>query len=121
MISGYRRNNGLPAVSVDPELMKLAEAQAQAMASRDKLDHNVVRSFNERLKAQRLSRPDRGGEHRRRLPYAGGGFLRLAGFPAAPRQHAARGRNPHGHCRGLCAEIEIQGVLGAHLAAPAER
>ena len=51
MISGYRTNNGLTAVSIDPELMKLAEAQAQAMASRDKLDHNVIRSFNERLKA----------------------------------------------------------------------
>lgn len=51
MISGYRANNGLGAVSIDPQLMKLAEAQAQAMASRDKLDHNVVRSFNERLKA----------------------------------------------------------------------
>jgi uncharacterized protein YkwD len=52
MISGYRANNGLGTVSIDPELMKLAEAQAQAMASRDKLDHNAVRSFNERLKAQ---------------------------------------------------------------------
>jgi uncharacterized protein YkwD len=52
MISGYRANNGLTAVSVDPELMKLAEAQAQAMASRDKLDHNVVRAFDDRLKAQ---------------------------------------------------------------------
>jgi uncharacterized protein YkwD len=31
--------------------MKLAEAQAQAMASRDKLDHNVARAFNDRLKA----------------------------------------------------------------------
>jgi uncharacterized protein YkwD len=51
MISGYRTNNGLTTVSVDPELMKLAEAQAQAMASRDTLDHNVVRGFNERLKA----------------------------------------------------------------------
>ena len=51
MISGYRANNGLTPVSIDPELMKLAEAQAQAMASRDALDHNVVRSFNERLKA----------------------------------------------------------------------
>jgi uncharacterized protein YkwD len=50
MISGYRTNNGLTPVSVDPELMKLAEAQAQAMASRDKLDHNVIRGFNERLK-----------------------------------------------------------------------
>jgi uncharacterized protein YkwD len=49
MISGYRANNGLTAVTVDPELMKLAEAQAQAMASKDKLDHNVIRAFNERL------------------------------------------------------------------------
>ena len=52
MISGYRTNNGLTTVTVDPELMKLAEAQAQAMASRDKLDHNVARAFDARLKAQ---------------------------------------------------------------------
>ena len=52
MISGYRKNNGLAEVSVDPELMKLAEAQAQAMASRDKLGHDVIRSFSDRLKGQ---------------------------------------------------------------------
>ncbi|MET0633727.1 MAG: CAP domain-containing protein [Xanthobacteraceae bacterium] len=52
MISGYRSNNGLTPVTVDPELMKLADAQARAMASRDKLDHNVIRGFNERLRAQ---------------------------------------------------------------------
>src|SRR5262245_52624369 len=52
MISGYRTNNGLPAVTVDPELMKLADAQARAMASRDKLDHNVTRGFTERLRSQ---------------------------------------------------------------------
>lgn len=51
MISGYRRNNGLTEVAVDPELMKLAEAQARAMAARDKLDHNVVRGFPERIRA----------------------------------------------------------------------
>src|SRR5215813_14395605 len=45
MISGYRTNNGLSSVLVDPELMKLAQAQAQAMAARDKLDHNVLRDF----------------------------------------------------------------------------
>jgi uncharacterized protein YkwD len=50
MISGYRRNNGLSAVSVDPALMKLADAQARAMAGRDKLDHNVIRGFPERMK-----------------------------------------------------------------------
>src|SRR5581483_7080588 len=49
MISGYRSNNGLGAVSVDPQLMKLAEAQARAMASRDKLDHNGTRAFRDRL------------------------------------------------------------------------
>jgi len=52
MISGYRANNGLTPVDIDPELMKLAEAQATAMASRDKLDHNVTRTFSDRLKAQ---------------------------------------------------------------------
>jgi uncharacterized protein YkwD len=52
MISGYRANNGLPAVSVDPELMQMAQVQAQAMASRDKLDHNVIRGFNERMNGQ---------------------------------------------------------------------
>src|SRR3981081_3604709 len=51
MISGYRANNGLTAVVLDPELMKLAEVQARAMAGRDKLDHNVIRGFDQRLKA----------------------------------------------------------------------
>jgi hypothetical protein len=50
MISGYRANNGLPTVTVDPELMKLADAQARAMASHDKLDHNVIKGFTDRLK-----------------------------------------------------------------------
>src|SRR5438094_3044029 len=50
MISGYRANNGLSAVTIDSELMKLAEAQARAMAGRDRLDHNVIRAFPERLR-----------------------------------------------------------------------
>jgi uncharacterized protein YkwD len=50
MISGYRTNNGLIAVTIDSDLMKLADAQARAMASRDKLDHYVIRDFGERLK-----------------------------------------------------------------------
>lgn len=54
MISGYRRNNGLSAVTVDPELMKLAQAQAQAMATRDKLEHDVGRSFKDRIKGYRM-------------------------------------------------------------------
>jgi uncharacterized protein YkwD len=50
MISGYRKNNGLGAVAIDPALMRMAEEQARAMASRDKLDHNVGRDFNARIR-----------------------------------------------------------------------
>ena len=50
MISGYRKNNGLEAVIIDPQLMRLAEEQARAMAARDKLDHGVTRPFPERLR-----------------------------------------------------------------------
>ena len=49
MISGYRKNNGLGAVTVDPALMKLAAEQANAMASRDRLDHDVGRGFSQRI------------------------------------------------------------------------
>ena len=35
MISGYRGNNSLPAVTLDPVLMKLAQEQSEAMAKRD--------------------------------------------------------------------------------------
>lgn len=49
MISGYRKNNGLGAVTVNPLLMKLAAEHAQAMASRDRLDHDVGRSFSQRI------------------------------------------------------------------------
>jgi len=49
MISGYRSNNSLSAVRVDPQLMKLAQAQAQAMAARDKVD--AVRDVGSRLRS----------------------------------------------------------------------
>ncbi len=51
MISQYRQNNGLGAVTVDPELMKLAEQQSQAMASRNKMDHDVKAPLAQRLSA----------------------------------------------------------------------
>jgi uncharacterized protein YkwD len=53
MISGYRANNGLGGVSVDPDLMQLAQTQARAMAANDKLDHNVVRDFGSRIAVYR--------------------------------------------------------------------
>jgi uncharacterized protein YkwD len=51
MISGYRTNNGLSAVTLDPELTRMAQAQAEIMAKRDKLEHNVKTPFVTRLKA----------------------------------------------------------------------
>ena len=51
MISLYRQNNGLGTVAVDPDLMKLAEAQSQAMAGRNKLDHDVKAPLARRLSA----------------------------------------------------------------------
>jgi uncharacterized protein YkwD len=51
MISLYRQNNGLGTVAVDPELMKLAESQSQAMASQNKLDHDVKAPLARRLNA----------------------------------------------------------------------
>jgi uncharacterized protein YkwD len=49
MISQYRKNNGLGTLEVDPALMKLAEIQAQAMASANKLDHDVRAPLQKRL------------------------------------------------------------------------
>jgi uncharacterized protein YkwD len=49
MISGYRQNNGLNAVTLDPALTALAEQQARAMARRDKLDHTIDGTLQQRM------------------------------------------------------------------------
>ena len=49
MISQYRQNNGLGAVTVDPDLMTLAEAQSVVMAEKNKLDHDVRAPLAKRL------------------------------------------------------------------------
>jgi uncharacterized protein YkwD len=51
MISLYRKNNGVGAVVIDPELTRIAEAQSQAMANRNKLDHDVKAPLPKRLQA----------------------------------------------------------------------
>jgi uncharacterized protein YkwD len=71
MISGYRSNNGLPAVTLDPELTRLAEAQAALMAKRDKLDHNTGKPFVVRLKAS-------GYDAKRAAENIGAGYHTLA-------------------------------------------
>ncbi len=55
MISGYRKNNGLPEVTLDPDLTRMAQAQAEFMAKRDKLEHNIKTPFVARLKASGYS------------------------------------------------------------------
>jgi uncharacterized protein YkwD len=49
MISLYRQNNGLSSVVIDPELMRLAESQSQAMAAKNKMDHDVRAPLPKRL------------------------------------------------------------------------
>ncbi len=49
MISLYRSNHGLPVLAVDPNLMAEAQRQADAMASADKLSHEVRGSLTDRL------------------------------------------------------------------------
>src|SRR3569623_1404566 len=49
MISQYRQNNGLGTVIVDPDLMRLAESQSQAMAAANKMDHDVRAPLAKRL------------------------------------------------------------------------
>jgi uncharacterized protein YkwD len=51
MITGYRHNNGLGAVQVDPELMRLAYERASAMAAKDKLDKGTSPAFGKSLAA----------------------------------------------------------------------
>jgi uncharacterized protein YkwD len=50
MISGYRSNNGLGPLTVDPELMRMANEQTVAMAQHDKMDHDIGRPFQERVR-----------------------------------------------------------------------
>jgi len=50
MISGYRGNNGLNPLTIDPELMRMASEQARAMAAHDRMDHDIGRPFAERVK-----------------------------------------------------------------------
>jgi uncharacterized protein YkwD len=49
MISGFRANNGLGAVEVDPDLMRMAMDHARAMAAKDKIDRSAGREFTGRL------------------------------------------------------------------------
>jgi hypothetical protein len=49
MISNYRLQHGEGRVTLDSTLTAIAQRQATAMASRDKLDHDVLGPFNSRV------------------------------------------------------------------------
>lgn len=52
LLSDYRKGRGLPAVTIDPTLMAVAERQAKSMAAADQLSHDIGgRSLSTRLKA----------------------------------------------------------------------
>ena len=48
-ISAYRKTYGLPAVAADAKLTELARQQANAMAERRSMGHNVYASFHSRI------------------------------------------------------------------------
>jgi hypothetical protein len=102
MISGYRANNGLPAVELDSDLMRLAQAQAEVMAKRDKLDHGAGKPFVQRLKAS-------GYDAKRAAENISAGYHTLAEAFSGWRDSNP---HPYRHCRGLHARLKIQGVLG---------
>ncbi|MBB3771061.1 hypothetical protein FHS55_001656 [Angulomicrobium tetraedrale] len=56
LLSDYRQARGLPAVTIDPTLMAVAERQAKTMAAADQLSHDIGgRSLIVRLKAAGFS------------------------------------------------------------------
>ena len=113
MISGYRGNNGLGVVEVDPDLMRMAMDHARVMAAKDKIDRSAGREFTGRLATS-------GFDGKLAVENVGAGYHTLAEafsgwreLSPAPRQHAQGRRQPVGHRRRLCAAVEVQGVLGA--------
>src|SRR5262247_2083329 len=56
MISRYRREHGLSAVKIDPQLTAVAERQAKAMAASGIMDHSVAGSFSSRVSSVNANR-----------------------------------------------------------------
>ena len=114
MISQYRQNNGLGAVVVDPDLIKLAEQQSQAMAARNKMDHDVKGPLAKRLGAS-------GYPATVAVENVSAGYHTLAeafsGWRDSPPHQAnmlKSGVTKLGIAASLCSKHQIQGVLDAH-------
>ena len=114
MISQYRQNNGLGTVVVDPELMKLAEQQSQAMAS--------PQQDGPRRKGPAGQAAGRRPAIRRRVAVenVSAGYHTLAeafsGWRNSPPHKAnmlKNGVTKLGIAASLCSKHQIQGVLDA--------
>ena len=86
MISGYRADNGLGPVRVNASLGALAEKQARAMASADRMTHTVGGPFRSRLNAS-------GYRARVAAENIGAGYRNLPDALAAWRGSATHRRN----------------------------
>lgn len=56
MISSFRLKHGEKRVTMDATLNRIALEQAQAMAAKDRLDHDVLGSFNSRMAPAKAGR-----------------------------------------------------------------
>lgn len=86
MISLYRRNNALSSLEIDETLRQAAQAQADAMAAADSLDHNVRGSLDMRLTA-------RGMKSARAVENVSAGYHTLAEAFSGWRQSPPHNRN----------------------------
>jgi uncharacterized protein YkwD len=56
LISAFRHQHGKESVAISPALTRVAQEQANAMAARDSLDHNVLAPFSSRIDHRRFNR-----------------------------------------------------------------
>jgi uncharacterized protein YkwD len=84
LISTFRRQNDLGSVVVDPELVALAQEQADAMARRGQMSHTVAGSFRSRMRG-----------------YGGGGAENIAVGQPSLAEVLAAWQNSTGHRANL--------------------
>jgi uncharacterized protein YkwD len=56
LISAFRQQHGEGPVAISPALTRIAQEQANAMATRDSLDHDVLAPFSSRMSHSRFNR-----------------------------------------------------------------
>ncbi|MCW6507695.1 CAP domain-containing protein [Lichenifustis flavocetrariae] len=100
MISAYRREHGLPAVQLDATLTAVAQRQADAMAGRNVLSHEVAGSLPERL-------AEGGADRRAAIENVSAGY---ASFASALEGWK---RSPHHNDNLLFAPMRRMGIAAA--------